>query len=197
MVKDFLAGFLQNSARARVLRAFVQNEEALSPKMLAKRAFVSAHAAAKECRALAGLGILVAVKKGAPRSCKGIEQMWMFNADFKHKRALADFVRDTSAPENANVLNALKGTGRLSLVVVSGSFLGDSSRPADILVAGDALDLRRLERAVRALEPRIGRELRYAAFSTPEFRYRLTVQDRLIRDTLDFPHRVLLNKGLV
>src|SRR3989344_4479321 len=39
-----------------------------------------------------------------------------------------------------------------------------------------------------------GREIRYAVFSTPEFRYRLTIQDRLIRDTLDYPHLVLLDK---
>ena len=72
--------------------------------------------------------------------------------------------------------------------------MGDATRPADLIVALDTLNERRLEAAVRGLEPIFGREIRYAAFSTPEFRYRLTVQDRLIRDTLDFPHLVLLDR---
>ena len=62
------------------------------------------------------------------------------------------------------------------------------------LLAADGLNEGRLERAIRTLEPEFGREIRYAAFSTTEFRYRLTVQDRLIRDTLDYPHLVLLDK---
>ena len=72
--------------------------------------------------------------------------------------------------------------------------MGDPSRPADLLVAADALNEGRLETAVRALEREFGREIRYAAFSAPEFRYRMTIQDKLLRDTLDFPHLVLLDK---
>ena len=53
---------------------------------------------------------------------------------------------------------------------------------------------KRLEKAVRSFEPKYGREIRYAVFSTPEFRYRLTIHDKLVRDTLDYPHRILLNK---
>ena len=73
--------------------------------------------------------------------------------------------------------------------------MGDPTRPADIIIAVDALHESRLEKAIKTLEPQFGREIRYAAFSTPEFRYRLTVQDRLIRDTLDYPHLVLLDKA--
>jgi hypothetical protein len=79
-------------------------------------------------------------------------------------------------------------------VVLSGSFVGDMSRPADIVVAGESISERRMESAMRALEGVFGRELRYATFPTAEFRYRLTVQDKLLRDTLDFPHKVLLDR---
>jgi hypothetical protein len=44
------------------------------------------------------------------------------------------------------------------------------------------------------MEAEIGKELRYAYFSTDEFRYRLSMYDKLIRDILDYPHRVLLDK---
>ena len=92
------------------------------------------------------------------------------------------------------ITTALKRTGRLATIVLSGNFMGDPTRPADLLMAADGINKQRLEVALKGLEQTFGREIRYAAFTTPEFRYRLTVQDRLIRDTLDFPHLVLLDR---
>jgi hypothetical protein len=47
---------------------------------------------------------------------------------------------------------------------------------------------------IKRLEGEFGREIRYALFSTSDFRYRLGVYDRLIRDVFDYPHRLLLDK---
>ena len=120
--------------------------------------------------------------------------MWMLNIEFQHLRALSSFIHEVSPMRHEKIVTALRRGGRLAAVILSGHFLGDPSRPADLIVAADAFNERRLDQAVRHLEPMFGREIRYAAFSTPEFRYRLTIQDRLIRDTLDYPHLVLLDK---
>jgi hypothetical protein len=45
---------------------------------------------------------------------------------------------------------------------------------------------------IRALEAEIGREIVYAVFDYKEFLYRLNMYDKLIRDVLDFPHKVLV-----
>ena len=50
------------------------------------------------------------------------------------------------------------------------------------------------EASVRKLEAELGRELRFAAFTTEDFKYRVGVYDRLVRDVLDFPNRILLDK---
>jgi len=136
-------------------------------------------------------------EEGSKKKAKQ-EELWVSNTEAQYYRAVSSFVQETSPSEFKRVEKALRGSGRLSTVILSGVFIGDTTRPADLLIAWDTLNERRLERAVKALEPFFGREIRYAAFSTPEFRYRLTIQDRLLRDTLDFPHRVLLNRaGLV
>ncbi|MDO8576410.1 MAG: hypothetical protein Q7R90_03785, partial [bacterium] len=122
------------------------------------------------------------------------EEAWSVNPSFKHSAALSKFVHEVSPVHYKSILTGLKGSGRFVAVILSGSFVGDSSRPADLLVAADGLNEARLETAVRALERQFGREIRYAAFSGSEFRYRMTIQDRLLRDTLDFPHLVLLDK---
>lgn len=200
MSSDFLADFLRNPSQAKVLRVLVSSEaKELSVPHIAKRAGVSAHIVNRELRALTKMEIVKKVKAHPEKTKKGGKEdggeRWVLNRDFKYLRALAEFVQQTSTAQFKNIEHALKGSGRLSAVVLSGIFMGDPSRPADLLVAGDSLNERRLEQAVRGLELMFGREIRYAAFSTPEFRYRLTIQDRLIRDTLEFPHRVLLSKN--
>lgn len=204
MAKDELLGeFMGNPARARILRVFMFNpSESFTLPVLAKRSGVSLKTTVREAKKLADWGV---VKKGktvsitvgnTKRVIKGKQKIdtWAVNMEWKHLRALSSFVHEISPVRYSAIVGALKRTGRVSAVILSGSFMGDDSRPADLLVALDSLNERRLEAAIKGLEPTFGREIRYAAFTTPEFRYRMTVQDRLLRETLDFPHLVLFDK---
>ena len=202
---DFLGMLMDSQVRARVLRAFVLNpNEPFTLAVLAKRAGVSIQTATREVKKLEqwdvvkqGKILVISVGKGQEkRSVSGKQRVetWIADQNFKYFSALSVFVQELSPVQHSAIVGALKRTGRVSAVILSGMFMGDASRPADLLVALDSLNERRVEAAVRSLEPLLGREIRYAAFSTPEFRYRMSVQDRLIRDTFDFPHLVLLDK---
>jgi hypothetical protein len=92
------------------------------------------------------------------------------------------------------MVELLKRSGTLRLVALSGFFTGSHEAQVDLLVVGDNLEERSLATAVRALEAELGREIRYASFSTPDFRYRLGIYDRLLRDIFDYPHRLLVDK---
>ena len=204
--KDFLAAFIGDQARARILRIFIFNEsEFLTVAQAAKRAGVTPHAATRALKELEQLGVLVKGKQMPVPvlqngklvkkiSLERSQPAWSVDTDFEHLRAVSAFVHEASPARYDTITNALKRTGRLATVVLSGSFMGDPTRPADLLLAADTINKQRLETALKGLEQTFGREIRYAAFTTPEFRYRLTVQDRLIRDTLDFPHMVLMDR---
>lgn len=215
MAADFLSQLVGNSARARILRVLVFNEHRMLTALEAgRRAGLQRREAERELRAMSAWGVARRVtaearpvepkipargskergsqKKSGKKEVGG--DMWMLNPEFAHLRPLSAFVHEVSPIRHEKIVSALRQGGRLAAVILSGSFLGDPSRPADLIVAADAFNERRLDQAVRKLEPLFGREIRYAAFSTPEFRYRLTIQDRLIRDTLDYPHLVLLDK---
>lgn len=201
MADDFLGAFLGNQNRARVVRVFTLNQsQVLTVAQAAKRAGMKPPPALREIKALEQMGIVKKAKFSihivkSKRTVMGKqrEQAWAFDPDFKHATALSKFVHEVSPVHYKEIVNALKRSGRLSTVILSGSFMGDPTRPADLIVAADGLNEVRLEATIRGFEPALGREIRYAAFSTPEFRYRLTIQDRLIRDTLDYPHLVLLD----
>ena len=51
-----------------------------------------------------------------------------------------------------------------------------------------------LSKAVASIEAEIGKELSYSAFDTEDFEYRVGIHDRLVRDILDSPHTVLIDK---
>lgn len=207
MAEDFLSSFLGSTPRARIIRAFVfAQAEPLTRMQLTKRTGVSPAAVEREIRALEKLDI-VRKTRGLPAPKKAwklrpvkkkardarTDAVWVLNTNFKYFRALSMFVHEVSPLRYTRILDAVKRVGKTTVLVVTGSFMGDPTRPADLLIAGDGLNDNRLELAVRSLEPHFGREIRFASFSTPEFKYRLTVQDRLFRDTLDYPHLVLLD----
>lgn len=203
MAEDFLTALLGNPNRARLLRVFALNPaQAFTMGQSSKRAGINLAAAAREVRALEKMGMLkkarLSIEVGKEKKVvtgKQKEDAWALDESFKFAAALTRFVHEVSPVQHKALLGALKGSGRLSTIILTGNFMGDPSRPADLLVAADGLNESRLDAAIRGFEPALGKEIRYAVFSTPEFRYRLTIQDRLIRETLDYPHFVLLDKA--
>ncbi len=205
MKEDFLGEFMGgNTARSRLLRVFMFDAERSFPlKDAAKRAGITPQAASKEVKVLETWGLVkkgksatLVIGNGTARkvSASAKVETWAFDPEFKYARALTAFVREISPMRYESVVAALRACGKVSAVVLSGSFTGDDTRPVDILVVGEDVSEQKLARAIKALEPVFGRELRYTVFTTPEFRYRLTIQDRLVRDTFDFPHLVLFDR---
>lgn len=203
MADDFFAKLLNSTPRARVLRVFVFHQNnPLTLAQVARRSGVSPRQVKKEVNFFVRLRMLkkgkisILVKGGRARvrAKRQVQDAWEFNPQFKYASALSNFIHQISPIKHSTILETLRRSGRLSAVVLSGSFVGDPSRPTDLVIAGDPVSEKKLEQAVRKLEPIYGREIRYAVFTTPEFRYRLTVQDKLIRDTLDYPHLILLDK---
>ena len=88
----------------------------------------------------------------------------------------------------------MRRAGAIRLVALSGLFTGVIESKVDLLIVGDRIEDRVIANIVRTLEAELGRELNYASFLTPDFRYRIGVYDRLIRDVFDYPHTLLVDK---
>ncbi|MEK7155552.1 MAG: hypothetical protein AAB734_01600 [Patescibacteria group bacterium] len=193
---DFLTQFIDPS-RAAILRLLVlHDKETFLRADIAKRCGLSAVAVQKELIALEMMCAVRALEgKGKNARERKAGTQYSYNEKFKYANALSAFIHEVSPERFNDVEKALRGTGRLNAIVLSGVFIGDLKRPADLILVGDSVNEKRLEKVLRSFEPKYGREIRYAVFSTPEFRYRQTIHDKLIRDTLDYPHRLLLNKN--
>lgn len=193
---DFLSSLIEPS-RAKVLRLFVvHDKEHFTFSEVARRAKVTPRTAVNEVELLVRLGV-VKEERGEGKTARQRKSTskFSFNERGRHANVLSTFVHEVAPEEFTEIERSIKSVGRLSAIVLSGIFLGDVQRPVDVIIVGDFVNDQRLEKVVKKLEQKCGREIRYAVFSTPEFRYRLTIHDKLVRDTLDFPHRVLLNKN--
>lgn len=183
-----LAKLFGSPARLKMLRLFTFNPEAaLTAAQVADRTKLSRPVAKRELAELLAAGLL---RKKGERSAAHFQT----NPRFEHLSALKAFVRETTAVRPQRVLTGIRRAGTPQLVVLSGLFTGAIEPKIDLLIAGERLDERALAQAVRSLEAELGREIRYASFATPDFRYRLGVYDRLLRDVFDYPHRVLVDK---
>lgn len=202
MVDDFLATFMGNQARARVVRVFALNYEPFTAGQIVKRTNLKLPAVQKEIAYLEKLGLIkkgafmIQLKNEGERVVTGKQasESWSYDREAPYAAAVARFLHEVSPSRHDVVLEKLRRSGKIATVILSGVFTGDDTRPADVLLAGEDLNEGRVEAAIRSLEPLYGKELRYAIFTSPEFKYRMAVQDRLFREILEFPHVVLLDK---
>jgi hypothetical protein len=171
-----------------MLRLFVFNRDtAFSLMDIAERTKLAKDAARREVQELVASGLVR--KKG-----KGASLTYQTNPRYEHLEHLDAFIRDTTSVHPRRMTELLRRAGAVRLIVLSGHFMGVLESQVDLLVVGDRLDERVLASAIRTLEAELGREIRYASFTTEDFRYRSGVYDRLLRDIFDYPHRLLVDK---
>ena len=175
---------LGGPARVRLLRFFLLNPDAtFEPKNIRAKTKVKGSSLRSELSALKTIGF---VKK----SGKGLK----LSRSFEFISPLRELLLSTEPFKEDEIVNRFKKGGNMKCIVVSGVFTQNSDSRVDVLLVGDRLKRGKIEHALRDMESEVGKELSYAIFDTPEFKYRLEVYDKFVRDILDYPHRVLLDK---
>lgn len=185
---ELLAKIFGSRSRLKVLRLFLFNKDSLfSAADIRARTKLSKEVIRRELSDLLATGFLRV--KG-----KRSKAEYQSNPRFEHLTALDAFIRETTSVRPKDIISELRRAGTLRFVALSGHFTGVLESQIDLLVVGDDLNERVLASAVHSLEADLGREIRFASFATNDFRYRLGVYDRLLRDVFDYPHRLLMDK---
>lgn len=202
---DFLSKLCSSNALPKVLRLFVFNPgEVFDRDGVALRTKIHSDDATYEMGLLLRAGVLkrrtyykeagtfksVTQKTLKKKKTPG----YTLDEKFPYHQSLRSFLLDTTLYTDKELISLIGKIGKIKSIIVSGMFLGEWDRRVDLLVVGDAIDEKKLARVMRDMEAYMGREVHYAWFSTPDFRYRRNLNDRLIRDVFDFPHRVILDR---
>jgi hypothetical protein len=184
---DGLQKLFGSPARVKLLRLFLFNpRQSFTLADAAKRARVPDAEARKELRVFENAKLIVRAPRG-----KGVR--YVLNTEFEYTAALQNLL--LNAPERgADIVERIRRTGTLKLVMLSGIFLGEWEGTLDLLVVGDRMKDKKLRDAIRKLEAEIGKEIRYTLLATDDFFYRLNLNDKLVRDVLDYPHQIVLDR---
>ena len=180
---DPLIKLFGSHSRLKLLRLFLFNPSlTFSAAEAAARSRVEAGAARRELINLVSAGLL--------RRARGKQTRYALNEKFPYLQALKNLLLNT-ARRGESVPERLLAAGSVKLVILTGVFVGDVEANFDMLIAGDRMKEGVLRERVKGLEAELGRELRYALLSTSDFLYRLNMNDKLVRDVMDYPHRIV------
>ncbi len=201
---DILAKLFGSEAKVKIMRLFLFNsDQPFSPADIASRAKVSLPVVRHEVGILRKMAMIkgkrfirsVSVRRGKKTVIKRKKEGgWLLNPNFPYLPAIRNLLINTVLVKHSDIIRRLNTIGRIKLIILSGVFIQDEDSRVDLLVVGDAIRFGALEGVIRIIESEIGKELRYAAFETPDFKYRLGIYDKLIRDILDYPHIKALDR---
>ncbi len=119
---------------------------------------------------------------------------WVLNKDFPYLEELKTLLIGTASLEEKDIVQRLRKVGTIKLIIASGIFVQNWDSRLDLLIVGDGLKHQQLTKVIKEIEAELGREIRYAVFGTSDFKYRLGIYDRLVRDVFDYPHRTVVDK---
>ena len=92
------------------------------------------------------------------------------------------------------VVKKLSRYGKIKLIIITGIFIQDPDSRVDLLIVGDEIKEGQMSKAISVMESEIGKQIRYSIFKTDDFKYRMGIYDKLVRDILDYPHEVIYDK---
>jgi len=185
---EILGKLFGSTNKVKIMRLFLLNPEVtFTNSEVAVRSRVSSFSIGRE---LNGLGAIEFLNKRSKDKTKA----WQLNPGFPFINQLKGILKNDLVARKRELMKQFGGCGRISLLIISGIFIEDNDSRADLLIVGDNLKKRVIERVVKGLEAEIGKELAYAVLETTDFKYRLNACDKFVRDVLDYPHERLVDK---
>jgi hypothetical protein len=196
---NILAKLFSSEPLVKIMRLFLMNRSVgFENKDVSKHCRTKPAATKREVLLLQSIGF---IKKGSFIKNIMIRKVakkrkvigWFLNPEFPYLTALFDLLITSKSIDKKELISRIKKTGKVKMLVLAGAFLKDEASRLDILAVGDGISQKKFENVVRSLESEIGKELRYSAFTINEFKYRISMYDKLVCDVFDFKHEIVIS----
>ncbi len=200
---DTLVKLFGSEAKVRLLRLFLVNPtEVFDAKTIALRIHMKPAAFSKDLRALRDMGYIRrgtrVVTSAADDRARGARRKKLpgvvLARDFAYLQELSALLISQTPAVREQLAAGIRGAGKVSLIVITGTLLNTERRMVDLFIVGDKLKKPKIEKALKTLEAEIGKEIMYAMMTTTEFRYRYGMYDRFLKDLFDNTHEIVLDK---
>jgi len=197
---ETLSKLFSSGALVKVLRIFLNNPDAIyEARDIVLRCKISPESARRELALLKSIDFVqqkehvIKTKRGNKTSRRKTTGYFL-NKRFALNNALRSLLFNADPYRNDEILSKFKNVGRVKCLIVAGVFIQAEGSRIDILMVGDNLKKPSIEHVLHGMEAEVGKELSYSIMDTTEFKYRFGMYDKFVRDILDYPHEVLLDK---
>lgn len=201
---DILGKLFDSLARVKMMRLFILNPTTpFSKKDIMLRSQVTPHAVAKETNLLVRSQLIVrktftrsSTRKRGDKSVVVKTRLhgWEFNPHFPYARLLKELLVEGAEFTPDVIARKFRTIGRVRLLLISGIFINSDLSRVDILIVGEHLKKNVITSVLKSIESEVGRELKYAVFDTDDFKYRISIYDKFVRDVLDSKHIKVVDK---
>ena len=209
-MEGILEKIFESVPRARLLRLLIQNpESSFQFKEIAQRTRLNPSACRRELKKLIKMGLArerkLLVKERHKTTTKKNKKskeiiktkkvdVFEINRGFILFPQLKDLVSRASVASEKLLLRELKKLGRVKLAVLAGVFLNHENARTDLLIIGDDIAKRKLDKFLVYIESELGRSIQYTLMDMDEFKYRMGMYDRFLRDILEYPHNTIIDR---
>lgn len=189
-----------STAKVKIMKLFLfGDEEIFDLNDVAKKTKVTKNQVKKEITNFENIGLIrkksffkeVELKSGTK---KKRANGYILNKDFVYLTHLKNLLINTEPFKHADIGKRISRIGKLKMLAVSGIFIQEDDSRIDLLIVADEVRDRSLKNLISTLESEVGKELRYAILGSQDFKYRLGIHDRLVRDVFDYPHQIVVDK---
>ncbi len=185
---EILGKLFGSVARVKIMRLFLSNPELVfESKDVALKSKVTPKTARRELNALKSAGLIKSSSRSKNTS-------FSLNQSFQFIEPIKVLLVNLGSGTHQDITKRLLSVGRVKVIMLSGIFAHNWDGRIDILVVGDKVKPNLLTKVIKSIESEIGKEVHYAALDTADFYYRMGIGDKLVRDVLDYPHQIVLDK---
>jgi len=185
---DRISFLFENQVMLRLLRHLLSNDDAfISASELKEAVKVKGASFTKTLKSLEKAGLLKTSKRKSGKAyrldkssdlVKPLRQLLQFDYVSNRAALRAEF-------------KSIKG---IQAIIFSGNITDNSRSEVDIVAVGNKVDEKKFEALLKKLGFQTGFELSYILLTPAEYEYRQEMNDRLIRNILDFEHVIILGK---
>jgi hypothetical protein len=185
---DTLEKIFGGANRVKLMRLFLFNSALyFETADIAERSKIDSSKTRSELNFLAKADLI-------KKSKRGNKTVWYLNDKFPYLVEFQRLLLETSLKNSKPILKKLAKIGKLKFIAFSGIFKDLQDSRIDILIVAEGSRKSTSDSVMASIEADIGKEIRFAVLNSEDFKYRLGVGDRLIRDVLDYPHEIVLDK---
>lgn len=191
-IMETLSKLFGNETKVKIMKLFLFSPERIfDTGDISERVKADSSKVRREVNVLEKIGL---VKRRVNVKRKTRRQGFALDPSFLYLLPLQNFLVNTEPLQQKEIIRKITKLGSIKLIIIAGVFIQEPESRVDILVVGDNIKKRPFESTMKILESEVGKELKYTYFTTEDFKYRLSMYDKLTRDILDYPHKKVLNR---